>query len=59
MLPSVGGLRLSTSNKVVLLPQPDSPTRPRVSPSLISRSIPSTACTVPIRRRNTAPFISG
>src|SRR5512141_1463980 len=32
------------------LPQPDSPTRPKVSPLLISKEIPSTACTAPTWR---------
>ena len=31
----------------VVLPQPDSPTTPRVSPRMIERSTPSTACTWP------------
>ncbi len=44
---------------VVVLPQPDSPTRPSVSPSRMSKLTPSTACTVPTRRRSTAPFVSG
>ena len=41
---------------VVVLPQPDSPTRPSVSPSRMSKLMPSTAWTVPTRRLNTAPF---
>src|SRR5216683_3898150 len=35
------------------LPQPDSPTRPNVSPFLISRSTPSTACTCAVVRCST------
>ena len=31
---------------VVVLPQPDSPTRPSVSPRRIEKLTPSTACTV-------------
>ena len=52
-------MRSRICSSVVVLPQPDSPTRPSVSPSRMSRSTPSTACTVPTRRLNTAPFISG
>ena len=37
------------------LPQPDSPTRPSVSPGDNAKLTPSTACTVPTRRRNTPP----
>ena len=44
---------------VVVLPQPDSPTSPSVSPSRMSKLMPSTARTVPTRRRRTAPLISG
>ena len=51
IVPAVGVPMLRISSSVVVLPQPDSPTSPRVSPSRMSRSIPSTACTVPIRRR--------
>src|SRR5712692_5743161 len=35
------------------LPQPDSPTRPSVSPFLMSRSTPSTACTCAVVRCRT------
>ena len=49
--PPLGAARFSTSSSVVDLPHPDSPTRPKVSPSRTSRSIPSTANTVPTRRR--------
>src|SRR5207237_5012300 len=45
MLPAVTGRRAVTSRARVDLPQPDSPTRPSVSPRLISRSTPSTALT--------------
>ncbi len=44
---------------VVVLPQPDSPTSPSVSPVRMSSDTPSTAWTVPMRRLNTAPFVSG
>ena len=45
--------------RVVVLPHPDSPTIARVSPSRMSKEMPSTAWTVPTRRLNTAPFMSG
>ena len=38
-------MSLSSSRPTVVLPQPDSPTRPSVSPRAISRSTPSTART--------------
>ena len=41
------------------LPHPVSPTRPSVSPLLISRSTPSTACTSPIRFWNRIPRVIG
>ena len=41
------GTRLSIERDVTLLPQPDSPTRQRISPSAISKLIPSTALAVP------------
>ncbi len=47
------------SSSVVVLPQPDSPTRPSVSPSRMSRSTPDTACTEPTRRLSSAPLSSG
>src|ERR1700754_1380941 len=44
-----GGLGTSCSSDlaVTLFPDPVSPTRPSVSPSWMSKLIPSTACTVP------------
>src|SRR5438874_3733515 len=47
MLPAVTGSSAVTRRASVDLPQPDSPTRPSVSPRLISRSTPSTARTAP------------
>ena len=44
---------------VVVLPQPDSPTRPKVSPALISKLMPSTARTNPDCRRTMKPRITG
>ena len=47
------------SMMVVVLPQPDSPTSPSVSPRLMSSETPSTARTLPTVRRNTAPLRIG
>src|SRR5579864_323798 len=53
ILPLVGSTSLIAVRPSVDLPQPDSPTSPRVSPVLISRSTPSTACTCPTVRCST------
>src|SRR5690242_12855473 len=53
ILPAVGAMSLIAVRPSVDLPQPDSPTSPRVSPVLISRSTPSTACTCPTVRWST------
>jgi len=47
--PSSGGVRPSSSLASVVLPLPDSPTKPRVSPSPISSSTPASAATRPAR----------
>ena len=59
IVPCAGSARLRISSSVVVLPQPDSPTRPRVSPERMSKEMPSTARTVPTRRLKTAPTVSG
>ena len=41
--PEVGVYRRSRDLPTVVLPQPDSPTRPRVSPGLMEKETPSTA----------------
>jgi hypothetical protein len=43
MRPAVGSISRDTSRAVVDLPQPLSPTRPRVSPLRTWKSMPSTA----------------
>ncbi len=48
----VPGSRRMMDSPVVLLPQPDSPTIPTLSPSLTSKVMPSTATTGPVRIRN-------
>src|SRR5947207_5344551 len=50
MLPAVGSIRRNTVRPTVDLPQPDSPTRPSVSPASIVKLTPSTANTVPPAR---------
>src|SRR5215475_5709098 len=47
MVPAVGCSAARISFEVVVLPQPDSPTRPRVSPWLMVKLTPSTALTQP------------
>jgi hypothetical protein len=46
MLPAVGSSMRNTARPVVDLPQPLSPTSPRVSPRRRLNETPSTACTV-------------
>jgi len=46
-LPAVGSRSRIIARPVVLLPQPDSPTRPSVSPRRTSKVMSSTALTVP------------
>ncbi len=45
--PEVGCSSATTIRPIVVLPQPDSPTTPRVSPRLTSNDTPSTALTSP------------
>src|SRR5262245_23579805 len=45
--PAVGSSAARMSLEVVVLPQPDSPTRPSVSPALMVKLMPSTAFTQP------------
>ncbi len=46
--PEVGSIRRSRHRAVVDLPEPDSPTRPNVSPRRTSKEMFETACTAPI-----------
>src|SRR5215211_2730021 len=57
--PEVMSIIFRMARPVVLLPQPDSPTRPKVSPRRTSNDTPSTAFTLPTWRRTTAPAITG
>src|SRR5262245_794192 len=56
--PAVGSISRSTVRPTVDLPQPDSPTRPSVSPAAVAKLTPSTANTWPaVRRRR--PVLMG
>ena len=48
MRPAGLGTIPNMDQAVMLLPEPDSPTMPRVSPLRSSKSIPSTALTIPV-----------
>ena len=52
--PAVGSIRRRMQRPVVDLPQPDSPTRPSVSPGAMSKLTPSTACTTSALRAEQA-----
>src|SRR5829696_8928246 len=47
IVPAVGSSSRMTQLPTVVLPLPDSPTRPTISPGAIVKLTPSTACTVP------------
>src|SRR5215217_172608 len=57
MRPSVGSSRFRIMREVVVLPQPDSPTSPKVSPALMSKETSSTALTCPSVRENRIPLV--
>src|SRR5690606_4351963 len=59
MAPAVGGISFRRQRATVLLPQPDSPTRPSASPLRMVKLTPSTAFTWPTARRNTIPRVTG
>ncbi len=52
--PAVGTISCRTQRPTVDLPEPDSPTRPRVWPAPIENDTSDTACTVPLTVRT--PF---
>ena len=52
-VPLVAGRRRTSVRPRVVLPQPDSPTSPRISPRPTSNVTSSTACTSPTLRRST------
>ena len=53
IFPAVGSISLMIVRPSVVLPHPDSPTMPSVSPFLTVRSTPETACTCPTVCLNT------
>jgi len=55
----VAGMSCMMVRERVDLPQPDSPTRPRISPSSILRSMPSTALMVSVTLRINIPLDTG
>src|SRR5579884_2001051 len=55
--PFVGSISLMMVRPKVVFPEPDSPTRPIVSPFLIEMETPSTALTFAIVRPKSPPFI--
>src|SRR2546426_5210668 len=55
--PEVGSINLRMDRPVVDLPQPDSPTRPSVSPRMMSNDTSSTACTRATSRERRPPRI--
>src|SRR5206468_3608628 len=59
MVPAVGVSCSRISFDVVVLPHPDSPISPKVSPGQIAKSTPSTAFTQPIWRRSSIPVLTG
>ena len=57
--PSVGSSSISIIFAVVLLPQPDSPTTPRVSPARSSKEMSSTALMWPVTLEINSPLVTG
>jgi hypothetical protein len=58
-VPEVGSISRRTQRAVVDFPQPDSPTRAKVSPASREKEIPSTALTAPMLCLNTIPVRIG
>src|SRR5271166_5849137 len=59
IVPAVGVSCSRISFDVVVLPQPDSPISPSVSPGQTTKSTPSTAFTQAILRRSNIPVLTG
>ena len=55
--PALGSISRKMQRPVVDLPQPDSPTMPRVSPAAMLKLTPSTACTRSTSRLSSPPLI--
>ncbi len=58
-LPEFGFSSATISLPIVVLPQPDSPTSPNVSPALTVKETSETACTAPALRCRMAPEVTG
>jgi len=59
MEPELAFSSATSRRPMVVLPQPDSPTRPNVSPRPMAKLTPETALTEPTWRRNTPPAMTG
>src|ERR1035441_4822260 len=57
--PEFGRSSATTSRPMVVLPQPDSPTRPNVSPAVTVNETSDTACTRPAVRAVNGPDVTG
>ena len=57
--PEFGRSSATTTRPMVVLPQPDSPTRPNVSPAFTVNETSDTACTLATRRCKIAPDVTG
>src|SRR2546425_1782967 len=57
--PLVGSISRKITRPVVVFPEPDSPTSPRVSPRRIANETPSTAFTAPTWRCTMNPLVMG
>ena len=57
--PAVARWSATISQPIVVLPQPDSPTRPNVSPRRTLKETSETAFTLPTFRCRTAPEVTG
>ena len=57
--PELGCSSATTTRPIVVLPQPDSPTRPNVSPAVTVNETLDTACTAATLRCRIAPAVTG
>ena len=58
-VPEFGRSSATTTRPIVVLPQPDSPTRPNVSPAVTVNETLDTACTLATWRWRIAPAVTG
>src|SRR5215831_8104350 len=57
--PALGRSSATTTRPIVVLPQPDSPTRPNVSPAATANETSETACTAATWRCKITPAVTG